>query len=68
MKRAYEGLSQKQLAEIIGCSTSEISKFESGKKSLSSRNYIAMERYLFNTRYRLDDEGDYDYYDYDWNN
>ncbi|WP_200416183.1 helix-turn-helix domain-containing protein [Virgibacillus salexigens] len=68
LKRAYEGLTQRQLGEIIGCSTSEISKFEKGKKQLSPRYFSSLERYLFNTRYRKDEDGDYEYYDYDWTN
>ncbi|MBU5248166.1 helix-turn-helix transcriptional regulator [Bacillus halotolerans] len=68
LKRAYEGLSISNLAEIIGCNPKHIREFESGKKCLPLKFHKAMEKYIFQTKYRLDDDGMPEFYDYDWHN
>lgn len=68
VKRAYEGLSDSQVADIIGCSTKDIREFEVGKKCLPEKYHRSLELYLFNKKYYLDEYGDYIHYDEDWNN
>ena len=68
LKRAYEGLSISNLAEILGCNPKHIREFESGKKCLPLKFHTALEKYIFQTKYRLDDEGMFDLYDYNWHN
>lgn len=68
VKRAYEGLSDSQVADIIGCSTRDIRDFEVGRKCLPEKYHRNLELYLFNKKYTLDEYGDYSHYDEDWSN
>ncbi len=48
VKRAYEGLSDSQVADIIGCSIKDVREFEVGKKCLPEKYHQNLELYLFN--------------------